>query len=157
MVVAVLALLLGLFGDRLRRAVKQRNIVAQIQGAGGIVLYDHQYGFTVENHGDPLWEPPPAAPILLRLILGEDFFADVVYIQFDPTQINDADLARLQGLTDLHGLQHLNLADTHVSDHGLEYLTGLTQLRVLELTGTRVTDEGAEKLQQALAKCKIVR
>jgi internalin A len=49
----------------------------------------------------------------------------------------------------------LNLADTRISDEGLEYLKRMKGLAVLNLHHTAVTDEGVRKLQQALPYCII--
>ena len=52
-------------------------------------------------------------------------------------------------------LKGLDLSRTQVTDAGLEHLKGLTKLQSLDLRGTQATDEGAKKLQQALPNCKI--
>ena len=44
----------------------------------------------------------------------------------------------------------LELTNTQVTDAGLEQLKGMTKLRVLQLGGTRVTEAGVAKLQKAL-------
>jgi hypothetical protein len=43
-----------------------------------------------------------------------------------------------------------------VGDAGLEHLTGFGKLTTLHLTRTKVTEEGAEKLRQALPDCEIL-
>ena len=58
---------------------------------------------------------------------------------------------------ELRQLQSLSLADTQVTDAGLEHLKGLKELRSLDLTTTHVTDQGVKRLQQALPNCKIFR
>ena len=84
------------------------------------------------------------------------------------TQVTDANLAHLTGLTTLRslnlsgtritskGLEHLqpltmlewlNLSNTQVDDSGLVYLTGLTNLKKLNLKNTRVTDAGLKHLK----------
>jgi hypothetical protein len=44
----------------------------------------------------------------------------------------------------------LSLNRTQISDAGLEHLKGLTSLRFLSINGTQVTDAGVEKLQKTL-------
>ena len=70
------------------------------------------------------------------------------------TQVTDAGLESLKGLDEL---LELRLDNTKVTDAGLEHIKGLTQLERLYLDGTKVTDEGVKKLQQALPNCKIKR
>ena len=52
-------------------------------------------------------------------------------------------------------LQDLSLVDTQITDAGLKHLEALTRLGHLYLHGSQVTDEGVEKLKQALPECKI--
>jgi hypothetical protein len=49
------------------------------------------------------------------------------------------------------------LNDTQVTDAGLECLKGLTELEWLNLKNTQVTNDGVNKLQRALPHCKIER
>lgn len=72
----------------------------------------------------------------------------------DRTDVTEAGLVHLEGLTRLEGLF---LQATKITDAGLVHLKGLTGLQVLILTGTEVTDASVDKLQAALPKCKIDR
>ena len=49
----------------------------------------------------------------------------------------------------------VNLSHTQVTDAGLVHLAGLTNLEVLYLYGTQVTDAGLDELRKALPNCKI--
>ena len=49
----------------------------------------------------------------------------------------------------------VDLNGTEVTDAGLVHLKGLTQLQTLGLSFTKVIDEGIKKLQEALPNCKI--
>ena len=44
----------------------------------------------------------------------------------------------------------LELGDTQITDAGLEHLKGLTSLQILGLAGTQVTDAGVKDLEKAL-------
>ncbi len=102
----------------------------------------------------------------------------IVFVNLSGTQVTDAGLEHLKGLTNLRrlylsgtkvtdaglehlkgltNLEHLSLSSTKVTDAGLEHLKGLTKLRALALKGTQVTNVGVKKLQQALPNCKIYR
>ena len=126
----------------------QQAAIAEIKKLGGLCGFD---------------EHSPGKPVL-RVV-------------FNSTQITDAGLVHLKGLTSLRslslrytqitdaGLQHLkeltNLSDmylqnTQITDAGLEYLKGLTRLKRLYLEGTQITDDGVKKLQEALPKLKII-
>ena len=51
----------------------------------------------------------------------------------------------------------LNLNLTQITDAGLVHLKGLTGLQTLGLRGTQVTDQGVADLQKALPNCEIVK
>ena len=76
----------------------------------------------------------------------------VISVDYKNTQVTDAGLAHLRGLT---GLQLLGLGNTLVTDAGLVYVQRLTSLRVLGLHLTRVTDAGVARLRRALPNCQI--
>ena len=69
--------------------------------------------------------------------------SDWLSVDLSNTQVTDADLVHLKGVTSIHSLE---LSNTQVSDAGLEHLKGLTDLIILDLRDTQVTDEGIEKL-----------
>ena len=66
------------------------------------------------------------------------------------TQVTDAGLEYLNGLTNL---KKLWLNNTQVTDAGLEHLKGLTNLRYLFLIDTQVTAKGRAKLREELPSC----
>ena len=74
------------------------------------------------------------------------------YLWLFETQVGDAGLMHLRGLTKLG---YLSLDDTHVSDAGIEHLRGMIKLQSLYLNHTQVTKAGIEKLQKALPSCDI--
>lgn len=68
-------------------------------------------------------------------------------IDLKGTAVTDADLAFLEGRTDL---DYLNLSDTQITDAGLRHLRNAKKLTVLDLRGTQVTTEGVQTLRDAL-------
>jgi hypothetical protein len=60
------------------------------------------------------------------------------------TQITDAGLEHLQGMT---SLTRLYLSNTQITDAGLVHLKGMTSLTWLDLRGTQITDAGLEHLK----------
>ena len=70
------------------------------------------------------------------------------------TQITDAGLVHLGGMT---GLKHLSLARTQITDAGLVHLEGLTGLQELYLPRIPITDAGLAALRKALPKTTIRR
>ncbi len=78
-----------------------------------------------------------------RKLLGEED-RDVISVLARQSQINDAALAHLDGLTQL---RCLIIDETTVTDAGLVHLEGLTQLQLLNLDGTHVTDAGLVHLR----------
>jgi hypothetical protein len=93
----------------------QESAIAEIKKLGGKTVFDE------------------ASP--QRLLIGVDLC---------DTQVTDAGLVLLKGLTQL---QSLDLSGTEVTDAGLEHLKGLTQLHTLELMGTKITNAGLEHLE----------
>ena len=77
----------------------------------------------------------------------------LIWLLLNGTQVTDEGLKCLEGLS---GLRFLNLSKTQVTDEGLKCLEGLSGLRLLDLRKTQVTAAGAERLQQALPRCKVI-
>jgi hypothetical protein len=124
---------------KMQRARRQREAVDAIEKVGGAVFYDYEF----DSAGVPTPGVEPSSPKWLRSVLGDDFFANVVSVVLDSTEVTDAGLEHLWGLTQLHTL---SLHSTHVTDAGLKHLKGLPQLRQLWLNNTQVTDVGLEYL-----------
>ena len=94
----------------------------------------------------PVVTAGPPGPAWARKLLGDDFFADVVDMDYGPpgmygpvglgnlgwesTPITDA---WLEHIGKLRGLTSLDLSGAQVSDVGLEKVGGLTRLRILGL------------------------
>ena len=74
------------------------------------------------------------------------------YLRLDGTQITDADLVHLRGLSNL---QWLSLGGTRISDAGLVHLQELTRLRWVGLRYTRVTPAGIAQLKKKLPNCQV--
>lgn len=81
-----------------------------------------------------------------------DRAGSVAIVNLEHTQITDAGLEHLKGLT---SLQELHLCFTQVTDASLEHLKGLTDLEWLEMYDTQVTDAGVNELKKAVPRCTI--
>jgi len=134
LIVLVMVIGVGL-GLLVRSAHIQRDAVAAIVNARGLVYYDWQ-----DLPGGELW-----APSWLVDLIGVDFFGYVtsVYLVHSSTA-TDTVIAQLGRLT---RLQNLNLDDTSVSNAGLVNLKGLTSLSDLSLSYTQVSDAGLAHLK----------
>ncbi len=119
-----------------KNASEQRAIVDEIRTWGGVLSYDWEW----DSEGRPVPNAMPPEPAWLRNLFGRAFFETLTGIGLDNTQVTDADLEHVKGLSDL---QVLRLAGTNVTDAGLDRLRGLTQLRELSLNDTQVTDVGS--------------
>ncbi|WP_339907125.1 hypothetical protein [Symmachiella dynata] len=86
----------------------------------------------------PFWIPDAVDDEYLELFLRG------TGVWLSDTQVSDAGLKYLHGLTNL---RELDLRNTQVTDAGLEQLRGLTKLVELSLAMTQVSDEGFQKLR----------
>ncbi len=82
----------------------------------------------------------------------DDNNKEMLMIDLISTEVTDAELEHLKGLTNL---QTLYLTNNQITDAGLEHLKGLTKLETLYLNNPQITDEAVKKLQQALPNCEI--
>lgn len=159
-----LVLVVGVWMGWLARSARiQRDSVAAIRAAGGVVYYNFQL-----NGGKFSPVATPWAPEWMVDALGIDLLANVVAVRF-PSANSDADLAQigaLSGLVELQiagasvtdrglahlewliGLKSLNLKGSMVTDAGLRHLNRLTRLERLDISNTRVTDAGLPHLSR---------
>ena len=148
---------MALFFPRWKAARQQRDAVAADRAMGGFVFYDYEIS-AVRSCASTAAPPGPA---WARRLLGDDFFADAVWINDDayvetmycgstpswpryPGRITDA---WLKPIGKLPRLEVLRIGYSQVTDAGMRDLEGLTNLRELDLSGTRVTDAGLEHLK----------
>jgi Leucine-rich repeat (LRR) protein len=68
---------------------------------------------------------------------------DIAYLEFQGTNVTDAGLEEIAGLT---SIIHLDLSNRNVTDKGLRQLAGMKQLSSLNLARTKVTDAGLKEL-----------
>jgi hypothetical protein len=80
----------------------------------------------------------------LGQLFGEDWSANAAAVSLADSAITDAGLEHLRGLTKL---RHLDLRRTRITDAGLVHLKGLTRLEQLDLRRTQVTDAGLVHLK----------
>jgi len=137
LLVAVLGVSVPLswFAVGMDRARRQRGAIQAIESLGGCACYAWEVEF------DPC-EPRAS---WLRIVLGNDFFDRVTYVNFGNTEITDAELTCLHGLS---RLRTLDLRNTEITDSGLKQIAGLTSVRHLFLDNTPVTDAGLEHLKR---------
>jgi Leucine-rich repeat (LRR) protein len=80
-------------------------------------------------------------------------FPKLATLRLDGTQIGDADLAHLEGLTHLDNA--LYLSGCPITDEGLVHLATLTRLKSLDLRGTDISPEGGARIGQSLPFCEV--
>jgi hypothetical protein len=122
------------------RTRAQRRAIRAIEQAGGEALFDYQY-----QHGKVVRDGRPREPVWLRKWTGDEFFHDVVRVNFFSTdsRVN----AAMSGVEQLDGLVELDFVDSGLDDTGLSHVKNLRGLRVLELYHTAVTNEGLRHLR----------
>jgi uncharacterized protein YjbI with pentapeptide repeats len=131
----VVAVVGGWFAWKWEMAKRQRDAIAGILNLEGQVWCDYRSNPTT---------PPESTSF--SDVLGQGFFGSVavVGISFAGTEVSDAWLRHLKGMSQL---QSLDLQSTCVTDTGLSHLEGMTQLRQLSLNDTQITDGGLEHVK----------
>lgn len=158
-VVAVLAVPLGLIGNRIARVQRQKAIVeplmkypfARIAWKNG-----HITSFTTDDlRASVLWAPGTKFPIFQDGDLA--ILAKLKRLRhINLTVDNDITDNGLASLVKLEKLQSLKIpASTHVSDKGIKHLHKMKHLRRLTLFSDYVSQNGITKLQRALPDCEI--
>jgi len=100
-VVVLLSVGLAWSALKMREAERQRKAVEAIRRTGGLVVYDYQW----DTFGGPLAVEEPPAPVWLTRLLGEDLFANVVFVELYDCEFGNAGLQHLTGLTKLNRLE----------------------------------------------------
>jgi len=137
MLVLVCSIAAGWLAVEKDRARRQADLVD-----GGLGWFFYDWEFDADDKA--IMYPKPPGECWLSKMLGDNFFSAIVWANYYNSEITDAGLERLNGLTDLRTLL---LRQTKVTDAGLKNIKGLTNLRFLELTGTWTTDAGLECLK----------
>ncbi len=132
----------------MKAAREQAETVDMVLKLGGFIDYTWQF----DANGTRTYKAQPPGPEWLRKLLGTDFFSSVIRVGFFSdevmadmrmlhvsTQLTDAGLARIAGLTQLQGL---SLNSTQITDAGLAQIAGLPQLQALYLYNAQITDAG---------------
>lgn len=110
-VILILTTLIAIWlGWWIHTSRQQREAVAELRKAGAEIVYDF------DEQG---LEGPPYWPAWLVDALGVDCFADVSEVALTNTQVTDAGLEHLKGLT---SLQELYLGNTQVTRAGVARL-----------------------------------
>jgi hypothetical protein len=134
LLVLVAAVLSGWKADRVRR---QRAAIDAVEDYGGHIYYDWNVDAD-GSHSDDLEEP--RGPRWLRRLLGDDYFQDVVRVDFLHSSINPEcsydHLAVLDFLGAFPKLRYLDLNEAQSTDAGMERVGRLGSLECLVVEGT---------------------
>jgi hypothetical protein len=102
---------------------------------GGETAFDYEYT------EDPSAAPKsPPGPALLRIVLGDDYFAKLVLVRLE--KVSDVDIGHVTQPTTI---RHLSLTGA-ITDDSIDSICRLTNLESLELSGVRFTGAGLAKL-----------
>jgi Leucine-rich repeat (LRR) protein len=131
----------------------QSRAVAQIEKAGGIVMFDEKLperpATAVDFHENTATDACLAAlarlPQLQRLRIVSSSKSAIVKLIIDSPRITEAGLANLK---DLGNLRQLALSGNNITDAALAHLAGLRQLEELTLDGENITDAGLAHVAQ---------
>ena len=150
---------------RMRAARRQREAARAILDAGGGITYDYEFGLDQRS----LSNATPPGPAWLRVILGVDYFSDVVAVsvQASPDTVKCLDSfpkllflqaqyihARPDDFRHLHALNSLEVASldgSGIDDFGLEQLRGCTRLNSLSLSSTEISGAGLLNIEDLTA------
>lgn len=127
------------------RARAQRRALAQVKALGGLVYYDYQYPNPDVRNAK--WGATSPGPAWLRRWIGEEYFREVVEVDFISEQkpVSDSELAIVRSFP---RLRHLNVISREITVAGLEVLDDLPELRTLWLKSSRISDAGLVHLRR---------
>ena len=155
--ISALSLLFG-FCRSLNRAHQQRDAVLAVRAAGGVILYEDQFG----ADGNFNARAEPAAPEWLRNLLGDDFFRTPAGVDnwnressadwFDFNARRELSDASERALCRLPTIKRLNFVGTSLSHGRLLVIESLNQLEELDLTERHLSDEECQQLAKVLSR-----
>ncbi len=126
------------YAVEMQKAAKRRAAIADITRLGGrVYYYDDSDPYTAGK--------PPEWFSWLRKLYGDEHLGNAVVVEMGGTQVTDADLVDLKGLTNL---EWLDLCNTQITDASLVHLEGLIDLDWLGLAEAPITDAGLVHLRE---------
>jgi Leucine Rich repeat len=147
-------------GRQVNRAREQREAVDAVQRYGGWVHFDYEF-----VNGAVIPGRAPRAPRWLRMMLGDEYFRKVTYVNFDyegsigkvlrnPNVEACGEL--LKKISGLPGLKKLRMKKTQATDEGLRHIGKMSELEELYIRDARcVTEKGVSQLA-LLANLKYI-
>lgn len=147
LLMTVVCAVFGWVGLKVHEGKQRQRAARKILEDEGQIGYDYQ-------RVDGKWNPtlPPPGPEILRRFLGDDFFANVVFVSMEAR--SDDDLAILAVLPELDDLTVINF-DANVTGSGLVHLRNARQLRRLDMSVTKMTDEGMSHIE-SMTRLKVL-
>jgi hypothetical protein len=118
---------------------QQRDAVAELQAAGGSILYD--FHVTGERSWSTAGEP--RGPQWLRDVLGPEYFDRPDAASITP---DDEAMAWVEAVNGLPTVKHLLIGGRHVTDEVLERLDSSEALVELQMAGSSISDAGLAHL-----------
>jgi len=126
--------------------------IRQLSSFGGGVKYSYE----MDAAGNYCRGNHPDAPNWLRGLIGDEYFGDVVCVDFSSTGLRDSDLAQVtNSLAGIGPVQWVDLRDTQVTDAGLAYLHSLQGLKGVWLFRAPVTSAGLATLRRSIPHLHI--
>ncbi len=171
----VACMALGWFSIRLAKAREQAVAVAKLRHLGATVYYDFHHYYDENGDGCLNESRRPTDWKVARKLLSDDFFNNVYYVRFikhehfpqsgpiihylGPRHVRtpisrDANsyIFILESLPHLHTL---DLSHSNAAGQAIPKLTKLSCLKRLALGDSLMSEEGAERLRDALPDCHI--
>ena len=144
-------------GMQLQQKRRHERAVNEIVKLGGRASF---YGWEIPAWKEWLFGSYAVKPVSMDLpvtdaidsILSQTQGMNFIFLYLSSTNVTDAGLAHLKGMSHL---RRLTLANTRITDAGLAHLKGLTSLERLDLRNTQVTQAGVDRLQRAIPDCVI--
>jgi Leucine Rich repeat len=157
-------------GGYVKQVRDQKDSREKIRACGGTAYLDYQWAAASASNKLRAQSPPkPPNFLRLRELLGDDFFSNVVAVtvpyhlgceidtsallafrrlrllNLSGTHLGDDDLRKIAGMI---SIEELRLADTDVTDDGIQWIVRLPRLKILSLRGTVISDTGLRMVSQ---------